>query len=250
MKKTILIFVFAILVNSNNAYCQISPPELKRTYYDNGNIKTEETYRRGLRNGIYKEYHEDGRIKVIANYRNNNLVSKDEYNTRPELIEKEEEFKDQKEIPQGAGQEVVEENIVREESPGGDGAEEGNDGDLEGTVDPKKDIQESKEEKVEEKGSEKTAKRKKYRRKKYDEEFVYDKKKRKHDSKYEEENVIKKLNIGKKKSVYGKKSIKKYGLTSGEDSNIYKRKNRKFKNKKMEKYKKTKFKNTKPEGVY
>jgi uncharacterized protein len=47
---------------------------LWRTYYENGRVKTEATYKDGILNGSYKEYDENGTVKVYYQYNNGNLV--------------------------------------------------------------------------------------------------------------------------------------------------------------------------------
>lgn len=46
---------------------------LVKTYYDNGNIKTEKYYKKGVKSGISREYDENGNLIIEENYRNGEL---------------------------------------------------------------------------------------------------------------------------------------------------------------------------------
>ncbi len=54
--------------------------ELVSEYYKNGFLFREVYYTNGLRNGISKEYNEDGQLVTILNYRNNILINSEEIN--------------------------------------------------------------------------------------------------------------------------------------------------------------------------
>ena len=50
--------------------------EIKRTYWENGNIRTEERYVDGIKNGLSKTYLIDGRLLTAKNYKDGLLHGK------------------------------------------------------------------------------------------------------------------------------------------------------------------------------
>lgn len=66
----VLISVLFISCNSKEGVENNSV--LKKTYYDNGKIKTEEWFKDDtIKHGIFKKYYEDGTLGQIVNYKNN-----------------------------------------------------------------------------------------------------------------------------------------------------------------------------------
>ena len=61
MKKLILLLLFIPLVSCQNG-------EVRKTYYDSGELQYTVNYVDGLKNGEYKFYWESGELKRIGNY--------------------------------------------------------------------------------------------------------------------------------------------------------------------------------------
>ena len=70
MKKSLILpvsftflFLFSGLVSG-------AEPELKKEYWDNGNLKSETHYKKGKQEGLQTSWHENGRKKSNAYYKN------------------------------------------------------------------------------------------------------------------------------------------------------------------------------------
>ena len=62
MKKVISLIVLLMLIFSLPAYSQTRKTGVYKVYYKDGTIKTETTYKNGLREGPRKKYDEQGRL--------------------------------------------------------------------------------------------------------------------------------------------------------------------------------------------
>jgi hypothetical protein len=65
---TLANYHFYIIINDLDSKQQ-------KGYYDNGNIKYEADLKKGVLHGSYKEYHENGELRVKGKYNNNKKAS-------------------------------------------------------------------------------------------------------------------------------------------------------------------------------
>ena len=64
----------------------IEKDNICKTYYENGQLKSEENVVDGKRNGIAKWYYENGQLEFEANYKDNEVVSIKRYDINGKLM--------------------------------------------------------------------------------------------------------------------------------------------------------------------
>jgi len=73
--KTLLIILMLIIGFCGMAYCKdFKEDGIHKTHFPNGQLKTEEVYRNGKRNGLSKIYDEEGNLSVTAEFKDDELV--------------------------------------------------------------------------------------------------------------------------------------------------------------------------------
>ncbi len=72
VKTACLMLAVAIMLINSTAYA-----EVRKQYYPNGQLKSEENYEDGKLEGIGKAYYESGQLRVEANYKDGKLEGAD-----------------------------------------------------------------------------------------------------------------------------------------------------------------------------
>ena len=90
MKKLFLVLIFIPLISlGQSAY---------KSYYENGNIKSEGHFSSGVYNGLWKEYHENGNLMYEGEYKNGESQGVFKYYNENGQLKEEKTYKDGKEI--------------------------------------------------------------------------------------------------------------------------------------------------------
>ena len=100
MKRIFLFILLLATVCCNFAYAQEVKPEaaeinyengkqqVVETFYENGALESKGTYRWGRKNGIFREYYENGQIKSICLYRQDVLLSKENFKNMTSVVKR------------------------------------------------------------------------------------------------------------------------------------------------------------------
>jgi antitoxin component YwqK of YwqJK toxin-antitoxin module len=74
MKKSAILLAVAIMLVNSTAYA-----EVRKAYYESGQLQAEENYKYGKQEGIAKYYHESGQVREEAFFMNGVMVDQKKY---------------------------------------------------------------------------------------------------------------------------------------------------------------------------
>lgn len=235
-------------MSCNFVYAQDGESEVIETYHENGVLASKGTYRWGRKNGIFREYYENGQIKSICSYRQDVLLSKENFDNRTPNV--------QKAFAESGAKLNKNDTLVAKEKGYVDLKNKVRVGlNAEGELpeEAKENaLKKAEEEKNEGKVTKVTEKKKadqKYVKKRNKQKVEINNQDLKHDSKYEKVKYEKDWNLGRRPGS-GKAVTERYGVDLNDNKEKYKKEDYKYKKKKIGKYKKIKFENTKPDGYY
>jgi len=230
------------------AYAEDGESKVIETYYENGVLESRGTYRWGRKNGIFREYYDNGQIKSICSYRQDVLLSKENFENSTANMQK--DFaengvklnQDATLKPKEKGYVDIKNKLRVGLNAEGELPQEAKENEL-------KKAEEAKNGGKVRKVRQEKEHTQKYIKKTYKELNKVNKQDLKHTSKYEEAKYEKELNLGGRTGL-GKAETKRFGADLSDNNDKYKKEDYKYKKKKIDKYKKTKFVNTKPDGLY